>query len=187
MPKRGSISKGQCALLVIDMQKYFCDPMSDACVSNVGKLLDNVNKVIAMFRTNKRPVFFTRHIDDTEKDSLMFEWWNENILADDPRSVLNDQLTPGTDPVIEKHQYDAFLYTDLEKQLRKRKVKQVVICGVLTNLCCESTARSAFMRGFQVFFIDDATRTYTEDMHRATLLNLSYGFATIMNTRDVKI
>jgi isochorismate hydrolase len=187
MPKHGSINKNRCALLVIDMQKYFCDPMTDACVPDVGKLLENVNYLIAMFRTKKRPVFFTRHIDDTEKDSLMFKWWNQNILADDPRSVLSDRIVPGEDPVIEKHQYDAFLYTDLEEQLRNRKIKQVVICGVLTNLCCESTARSAFMRGFEVFFVDDATRTYTGDMHKASLLNLSYGFATIINTKDVKV
>jgi len=53
----------------------------------------------------------------------------------------------------------------------------VVICGVMTHLCCETTARSAFMRGFEVFFTVDGTATYTEAFHRASLLNLSHGFA----------
>jgi len=185
MPKRHDIQKEHCALLVIDMQKYFCDQMSDACVPDAGMLMKKVQQLIKSFRTHKLPVFFTRHIDDTEKGSLMFEWWSENILADDPHSALSDELIIASDIVITKHQYDAFLYTDLVEQLQKREIKQVVICGVLTNLCCESTARSAFMRGFHVFFLDDGTRTYTEDMHKASLLNLSYGFATIVNTQDV--
>jgi len=172
-------------LLVIDMQKYFCDQMSDARVPDAGALMKRIQQLIKGFRTKKLPVFFTRHIDDTEKGSLMFEWWSQNILADDPHSALSDEIPVDDGIVLDKHQYDAFLYTDLEKPLKKCKITQVVICGVLTNLCCETTARSAFMRGFHVFFLDDGTRTYTEDMHKATLLNLSYGFATIVNTQDV--
>jgi isochorismate hydrolase len=185
MPKRGSIQKDKCALLVIDMQKYFCDQLSDACVPDVEKLLTNIKQLLTVFKKAGRPIFFTRHIDDTKKNSLMFEWWSENILIDDPRSVLSDEFDVQGSIVFDKHQYDAFLYTDLEECLHQHAVMQVIICGVLTNLCCESTARSAFMRGFHVFFLDDATRTYTDDMHKASLLNLSYGFATIMNTQDV--
>lgn len=185
MPKRGDIKKDECALVVIDMQKYFCDPLSDACVPDVEKLLDTINHLIAAFKTAQRPVLFTRHIDDREEPSLMFEWWTENILADDPRSVLSDELDARDCTIVNKHQYDAFLHTDLEERLRRLGITQVIICGVLTNLCCESTARSAFMRGFHVFFLDNGTRTFTHDMHKATLLNLSYGFATISNAEDV--
>jgi bifunctional isochorismate lyase/aryl carrier protein len=185
MPKRGIIKKAECALLIIDMQKYFCDPLSDACVPDINPLLRNIIKLQTAFQSCQRPVFFTRHIDDKEKHSRMFEWWSENILADDPRSALSDEFNVSGCLILDKNQYDAFLHTDLEARLRDQKITQVVICGVLTNLCCESTARSAFMRGFHVFFVDDATRTYTHDMHKATLLNLSYGFATISNTQDV--
>jgi isochorismate hydrolase len=47
----------------------------------------------------------------------------------------------------------------------------------MTHLCCETTARSAFMRGLQVFIAVDGTATYSEAFHRASLLNLSHGFA----------
>lgn len=185
MPKRGTLSKTGCALLVIDMQRYFCDPRNDTCVPGVEMLLRNVKRLVDAFSKAQRPVVATRHIDDRGTPSLMFEWWSENILADDPRSALCDGFDPHGVIVIEKHQYDAFLKTDLEERLCDKDVEQVVVCGVLTNLCCESTARSAFMRGFHVFFVDDATRTYSDEMHRATLLNLSYGFATIMNTNHI--
>ena len=185
MPKRHKIQKEKCALLVIDMQKYFCDQISDACVPDAGPLIKKIQQLIQKFHAQKQTVFFTRHIDDTEKKSLMFEWWSQNILSDDPRSALSEEFNTENDIVMDKHQYDAFLYNDLEAQLKKHNITQVVVCGVLTNLCCETTARSAFMRGFHVFFLDDGTRPYTEDMHKASLLNLSYGFATIVNTQDV--
>ena len=80
--------------------------------------------------------------------------------------------------VLKKSQYDAFYDTSLEDVLKKNRVSQVVICGVMTHLCCETTARSAFMRGFEVFFTVDGTATYNKNFHLATLLNLSHGFAT---------
>ena len=79
--------------------------------------------------------------------------------------------------VIEKSQYDAFHQTRLEEMLLERRISQVIVCGVMTHLCCETTARSAFMRGFEVFFAIDGTATYNEAFHRATLLNLAHGFA----------
>jgi bifunctional isochorismate lyase/aryl carrier protein len=46
----------------------------------------------------------------------------------------------------------------------------------MTNICCETTARSAFVRGFEVFFAIDGTATYSEEHHLATIMNFSYGF-----------
>ncbi len=67
--------------------------------------------------------------------------------------------------------------TSLEQELRSRGVEQVVVTGVMTHLCCETTARTAFVRGFEVFFCVDGTATYTEAFQRASLLNLAHGFA----------
>ena len=79
--------------------------------------------------------------------------------------------------LVEKSQYDAFYETELEEYLLEKGVGQVVIGGVMTHLCCETTARAAFIRGFDVFFLIDGTATYNEDFHRAALLNLAHGFA----------
>jgi isochorismate hydrolase len=87
--------------------------------------------------------------------------------------------------LIQKSQYDAFYRTRLEDILREMNVAQVVICGVMTHLCCETTARSAFARGFDVFFTVDATATYNEKFHLATLLNLSHGFAAPVLAADI--
>lgn len=100
-------------------------------------------------------------------------------------SAIIDTLDTQHAEIVKKPQYDAFLHTSLEKTLRQKDVKQVVICGVLTNCCCETTARSAFMRGFEVYFVSDGTATYGKKMHTASLLNLSYGFATLMDVNSI--
>jgi len=55
----------------------------------------------------------------------------------------------------------------------------------MTHLCCESSARSAFMRGFEVLFTIDGTATYREDFHRAAILNLAHGFAHPVLTGEI--
>ena len=84
------------------------------------------------------------------------------------------------DTVLPKKHYSAFLETDLANILQSKKVRDVIISGVMTNLCCETTARDAFMRGYKVFFLIDGTATGKEEHHLATLKNLGYGFATLM-------
>lgn len=84
--------------------------------------------------------------------------------------------------VRDKTTYDAFMGTALEPSLREAHAGSVVICGCMTNLCCETTARSAFCRGFNAWFPEDANGTRTREMHERSIENLRYGFATICDT-----
>jgi len=115
----------------------------------------------------------------------MASWWRELILPDEPLSQIVPELKSTQGNLIEKSQYDAFLNTGLEKLLKEKGIKQVVIGGVMTHLCCETTARSAFMRGFEVFFLVDGTATYNESFHQASLINLSHGFAEIKLVSEI--
>ena len=69
--------------------------------------------------------------------------------------------------------------------MRCLKVEDIVISGIMTNICCESTARDAYYRDYRVFFPADATGSINEDMHVASLLNLAFGFAHITTTGDI--
>ncbi len=173
------------ALLVIDMQRHFCDKASSFFVPESDILAKRLKKLVDAFHAASRPVIFTRHIDSDDEGNLMLRWWSEKIKLDDPMSEVADVLDAGKGTTVIKHQYDGFLKTELEKILHDKGVRQLVICGVLTNLCCETTARSAFMRGFEVFFLEDGTATFSKEMHEATLLNLSYGFAILTKIADV--
>jgi isochorismate hydrolase len=169
---------GRAALLVLDLQEYFLDPGSHAHVPSGPAIIPGVNALVRAFRGSKRPVFITRHLNTPGDAGLMAAWWKDLITEENPLSVLAPELDASGLPVIRKTRYDAFFGTDLEAALHSRRAGQVVVCGVLAHLCCETTARSAFMHGFEPFFAVDGTADYNQAFHAATLLNLSHGFAT---------
>jgi nicotinamidase-related amidase len=115
----------------------------------------------------------------------MATWWSELITPEHPLAHLDPQLPIANGELIIKSQYDAFYNTSLETILQKQAVTQVVICGVMTHLCCETTVRSAFIRGYEVLFPIDGTATYNRHFHLATLTNLAHGFTSIVTMDDL--
>ena len=169
---------GRSALLVLDMQRYFLEESSHAFIPAARALIPGITRLIGACHRSGLPVIFTRHLNSRDDAQMMSQWWRGLIEAGKPESEIIPEFDIDTSgSVIEKSQYDAFYRTPLEDMLREKEVRQVIICGVMTHLCCETTARSAFVRGFEVFFTIDGTATYSEDFHRATLLNLAHGFA----------
>jgi bifunctional isochorismate lyase/aryl carrier protein len=164
------------ALLVLDLQEYFLQGDSHAFIPSAPAILPGICELIAAFKSADHPVIFTRHINTPKDAGMMSKWWRDLINPETARS--HNVITNTTKSIhINKTQYDAFHHTTLEDKLHMLKIEQVVICGVMTHLCCETTARSAFMRGFEVFFAVDGTATYNEELHRASLLTLAHGFA----------
>jgi bifunctional isochorismate lyase/aryl carrier protein len=173
------------ALLVIDMQRYFLDDYSHAFVPSAVTVIPRIRKLAERFIEMERPVVLTRHLNTDRNAGMIARWWGDMISEDDPLSaIIGDLVLPGT-ITIRKTQYDAFYKTRLERRLRELGVTQIIIAGVMAHLCCETTTRSAFVRGFAVYFLVDGTATYDEDFHRATLLNLSHGFAVPVLTEDI--
>ena len=168
----------QSALLVLDMQEYFLSDQSHAFVPSTTAILPKINALIKAFTHSGLPVIFTQHLNTPQNAGLMAVWWRDILSADMNLSRIDPRIDQQDRSVISKTRYDAFIDSPLETILKKRKIKQVVICGVMTHLCCETTARSAFMRGYEVFFTVDGTATYNEAFHSAALLNLAHGFAT---------
>ena len=171
------LAPGRAALLVLDMQDYFLKETSHAFVPSGRAIIPPIQALLSTFSTRHYPVIFTRHANRPEDVGLMAVWWQDILGADSPYSAITAELDMAGAIIVEKNQYDAFYGTHLEKMLRAMGVSQIVICGVMTHLCCETTARSAFMRGFEVFFCIDGTATYTEAFHKASLMNLAHGFA----------
>ena len=110
---------------------------------------------------------------------MMEAWWGNLLEPGTPEAALEPRLEELSTDIVAKSQYDAFWETDLMDILRKTGTKQIVVTGVMTHLCVETTARSAFVRGFAVFLPADGTATYNRDFHAASLLNLSHGTAAI--------
>jgi isochorismate hydrolase len=165
------------AILILDMQEYFLQPDSHAFIPSAPAIISGINRLIAAFESLQRPVIATRHLNTQEDAGMMSKWWRDLINLQTAYSHYDKMVKINNPTQIDKTQYDAFYLTELENRLHNLNVTQVIICGVMTHLCCETTARSAFMRGFEVFFTVDGTATYNEELHRATLLTLSHGFA----------
>ena len=176
------LSRDKAALLVIDMQRFFLDPASPTFTCGGLAILANVKKTIQAFRQADRPVIFTRHVHhpDGLDAGIMAWWWKGMCREGSPESEVHRDLAPRpNEKTIFKHRYSAFYNTDLETVLRCLKVEDLVIAGIMTNLCCESTARDAYFRDYRVFFLADGTGSISEEMHRASLLNLAFGFSWV--------
>lgn len=173
------------ALIVVDMQRYFLDDSSHAFVPSSPAIVPHVSALVESYGGAGRPIIFTRHGNTSQDAGMLAKWWRDVIRVDDPTSEIISALDTSSAMILDKTQYDAFYKTQLEDVLRERDVTQVVVCGVVTNLCCETTARSAFVRGFEVFFAADATAAYDSEQHRSTIINLSHGFATISLTSEL--
>jgi isochorismate hydrolase len=171
--------KGRTAVLLIDLEEYF----RGLILPILGGLLE----VIHAARKHRLPLLFTRHRHVPGNDpGMLGRWWADLIREDTPQALLLPELAVADrDIVVEKDRYSAFFRTGLEETLRDLSITDLVIGGVMTNLCCETTARDAFVRDFRVFFLADGTSTAHEDFHQATLKNLAYGFATLLTCRQL--
>ncbi|MFH1264069.1 MAG: isochorismatase family cysteine hydrolase [Pseudomonadota bacterium] len=176
------LNGGQTALLVVDMQTFFLDPKSPTYTCGGMAILPNVKKLITAFREAKRPVIYTRHVHHPDRldVGIMGWWWDGMCVEGSPESEIDPGLAPlPNEKVVLKHRYSSFFDTDLGTVLRCLKIEDLVISGIMTNMCCESTARDAYSRDYRVFFPADGTGTINEEMHLASLLNLAFGFASI--------
>ena len=172
--------QGKCALLVVDMQNYFLPVASP--------IVDRVLSIVNACRLRNVRILFTRHGHrDIEKDGgLLLQWWGDCILHGTRDWEIMDVLTPSqTDSVIDKNRYSAFFGTGLDEMLRAEGIEELIITGVMTNCCCETTARDAFMRDYRVFFVSDATAAADEELHLATLKNMAFAFAHVLDTESL--
>lgn len=174
------------ALVIIDMQIIFADLWSGADNERDLKRLKDLVKVA---RTANCLIVRTQHgHTNPEIDGgMLHQWWSSSIMAGSPvHDFMPDFQMEDGDILISKKRYSAFLDTPLEEILRGRGIKTVIIAGVLTNLCCETTARDAFVRDFEVIFLIDGTATQSEAMQRSSLLNLGFGFAYLQSCREIQ-
>lgn len=178
--RKAEIDSRHAALLVIDIQNFFR--------RIVQPILENIQKVIRFCRQKNIPIIFTQHghTDPSSDVGVLGEWWGQVVLrgTEDWKFLPEIRIEP-EDTVLAKKRYSAFYETDLENLLRSKGIRHLIISGVMTNLCCETTARDAFMRDYRVFFLIDGTATGKDDHHLATLKNLGFGFAYLITSEEL--
>ena len=167
------------AIIVVDMQNGFVHP--EGSVARLGMELVDREAVIqenaAMVEEARRfgvPIVYTRHVHRPaylDAPPLVRERFTEvqGLLAGTWDAEVHDALAPQPgDAIVDKNRYDAFLYTDMEVVLRALGATSLLVTGVATNVCVESTARAADMRDFKVSVAIDCTST-TAEFHENAL------------------
>ena len=174
------------ALIVVDVQRGFDDPAwgarnNPACEENVARLID-------AYRRRGDALVFVRH-DSHEPNSPLSPGTRGN--------EFQDVVTGEPDLLVTKHVNSSFLGDPpLDPWLRERGIDRIAICGIQTNMCCETTARMGGNLGYDVRFVLDATHTFdltapdgsvleADLLTQVTAANLHGEFATVVQTRDV--
>jgi len=172
------------ALLVIDVQnEYFTGKMP---VSYPPGSLEKIARAMDAARAHHVPVIVVRH--SAKGDRGIFkpgtpEWDLHREVAGRPADLVVDKSFPSS-----------FAGTDLEKWLRDNQIETLAITGYMTQMCCDSTARDGFHRGYKVEFLSDATGTLTvgnesgkipdKDLHNSVLVTQASMFSKVMGTKD---
>jgi len=178
------------ALLIVDMQVYFTEMSLSA--------LPQILKLSCFFRSHSLPVLFTQHghpdsdFEPPITNQIVRKWGPENsIHLNTPEWRLQPQLQKLRDedldiPVIAKNTYDAFMGTDLEERLRAMRVERVVVTGVMTDCCCDTSARSAFNRGFETWMVSDGCGSAKKRQHEAALKSWAFGYGDVITAAEVE-
>ncbi len=183
-----TVRPGKCALLVIDMLHYFAAPEGRCYLPAASAVIPNIAALLDTWRNHAWPVLFTRHCHTGEGDlGMLGKFFSDYIRAGTEDADIIPALQPhGGELSLEKNTYDAFWNTPLDEELRARGMEQVLITGVLTHMCCETTARSAFCRGFEVYVAADGTASTTEERHLHSLLGMAEAVAVILSTDEIR-
>ncbi len=185
------------ALVNVDMQNCFVEN-SPFAAPRGREILPRINQLADACRRNGALVIHTVHVvrPDGSNTGVMGE-----IIPDvragvinrgNPQAELHREIVVGRgDIVLEKPRYGAFHGTDLELILRGRGIDTLIITGIATNVCCETTAREAAVRDFRVFFLSDATATSaigelsSDEVQRASCATLGKRFAQVLTTDEM--
>ena len=183
------IDKTKTALVIIDLQKGITAMPTQP--HDAKTVIDNAAKLAQAFRNNKMPVFLVRVSTSPDgKDRLdpivdgENPWANRKMPAD-WNEIVSEIGPEETDFVITKKQWGAFFGTDLDLQLRRRKIETIVLCGIATNIGVESTARFAFEYGYQQIFVDDAMSSRSAEEHEFTVKITFPRMGRVRKTEDV--
>jgi ureidoacrylate peracid hydrolase len=193
-----AFNKDSSALLILDMQNAFIHP--DGSLSKMGLdtsrtsiVIEPIKQLRNKFKEQNRPVIYTQHthrLDRTDVGLIAkvfppiinlghcFEGtWDGEII---------EQLKPdGEDYVIKKSRFSAFYNTQLEEVLRGLNIDTLVVVGIATNICVESTVRDAFYRDFNVFVPRETTASYTIEQEQGAFGNFEFAFARVKSLNDI--
>ncbi|KOR76093.1 cysteine hydrolase family protein [Paenibacillus solani] len=141
---------GKSALLVIDVQNDMFDEENP--VYEGERLLYNLKQLIAKARNGRIPVFYIQHNDEGLKEGT--EGWK-----------INSEIAPAmSDTIIQKTRPDSFYNTTLAEELKRQDIEHVILAGIQSEICVDTTCRRASSLGYDITLVSDAHSTWSNSV-----------------------
>jgi ureidoacrylate peracid hydrolase len=195
---RKNVDPAAAAVVVIDVQNDFCAKggyfdrtgadlsLSAPAIERLAGLIDAARAACVMVvfvRSHYDPVY----LSDTQNARRRRLGWDIPLCRQGTPGIEFYRVAPQPgEPVVTKHRYDAFHGTDLELVLRTNGVRSLIMTGVATNVCVESTLRSGFMRDFEIVLVEDCTAARTRRAHEGTLENVKTHFGVVASAAEIE-
>lgn len=193
------VPKERTALLVIDMQNGFLDEKGS--MARIGMPYDALvparagcERLVAAARAAGVPVIFTRYVYQAGyadggllPNELVPQMMDAQALI---HGTWDGEIVPSLAPaegevVIDKSRPSSFYATQLEPVLTSQDIRSLVLCGVTTNICVETTARDAGQRDYRVHVVADACAEYDQTRHEVALGTMGFAFGWLTDTDKV--
>ncbi|KAJ4388602.1 hypothetical protein N0V93_006060 [Gnomoniopsis smithogilvyi] len=211
-PSAAPLDRDTTALVIIDMQVDFCAPGGYAAhqgipMEPVASIIPRIQTLLATFRRTGYQVYHTREGHRPDLSTLSLRELNRSrnnpfglgigdpgplgrlLVRGEPGHEIIPELAPSaTEPVIDKPGRSAFLHTDFKLLLDVRGIKNLVICGVTTDVCVSSTMRDANDLGLECLMVSDACAAARKDLHESFLESVKMEggiFGAVAGTADV--
>ena len=173
------------AILVIDMVNDFLKPGGTMVLQEGGDILyEPINDLTQMARSNGIPIFWiNQHM---RPDDKLFEKRVRHCLIGSWGSKIVDDLILDTnqDVIIPKRRYSGFFQTDLDLYLRERRIKHLIVTGIVTNICVRSTVNDAFFLGYDVYVPKDCVMATSDELQEAHLYDIDTHYGTVIQSQS---
>ena len=193
------------ALVVVDVQNDFC---ADGGYFNregydmkpvqamVSRLIDLIDRAREVGLT----IIYIQNIYNSGNNCYLSDVWLEQAKRTRKRAYTKYPVCErdswgadfyqGIKPspaeiIVNKHRFSAFVDTDLDLILRSKGIRTLIMSGVATNICVETTARDGFMKDYYIVFLKDCTSTFSEEMHNNTLKTIDHFFGEVVDSGDI--
>lgn len=193
-----AFAKERSALLIIDMQQSFISPKGSLSqmgldTSRTVRVIEPIQQLKAAFVKHGHPVIYLQHLHRPDGlDAGLIEKVFPPIMtlghckAGSWDAQIIDELQPSEqDIIVSKYRFSGFYNTQLDTVLQQLGVDNLVVCGIATNVCVESTVRDAFYRDYNVFVPMETTAAFFEAAETAALDNFRFAFARVVALHDL--
>lgn len=191
------IDKTKTALIVVDMQNYYLSFTKDFYFINIDEVIININLLVDKCHKNDVPVIWLRNnftVNDNFDDSGYYPDFHKQPLCPDLCNMHKGtdvfsklHIDESKDYQVTKNRYSPFINNSskLEELLNTLDKKQIIITGIVANVCVESLVRDAMQMNYQVILVSDAVSSFDRIILEASLMVMKLFFADVVTTQNI--